>query len=304
MVIKKLSSSIFRHLLIIQSINLKGHIIEIFAKNIIKHPLIFEDGGGYLYMQTLDDKIAFNVGRKAVSDAINITNLVKKLVQDNWICIDIGACIGATSVPMWKKVLLNGCVYSIEADPNNINKIKLNLLLNGFPDEFVYNYAICDRNEDVELNIIPEQNGWQSLGNPRLDPTLSDVANNIYTEIVNGKTLEEFCNLQSIEKIDFLKIDVEGAESEVFKGCRRLLKEHAIKYIAFEISPPMLKWFDDDRDEEQVIDSIAKYGYTIYRIFDSGNIMRLANDFHSKEMFDCLAVAPGVDIPLNLIKDK
>jgi len=305
MIIKKIVNRIYRSLRKIKRINLKGHIIEIWVNKTKKRAFIFKDWAGNLYIQNLGDKIAFNIGRNAVSDAINITNLVDKLVQNDWICIDIGGCIGAISIPMWKKVFPKGHVYTIEADPNNINKIKLNLLLNGFPDEFVYNYAICDKNEDVELNIIPENNGWQSLGNPRSDPRLSDIANRIYTEIVNGKTLEEFCNSQSIKKIDFLKIDVEGAELEVFKGSSKLLREHAIEYIAFEISPPMLKWFSDDRNVKQVIDFIAQYGYSIYRIFDNGNIKKLVNNRWPKGMWgDCLAVAPGTNISSDIIMEK
>jgi len=272
--------------------------------NRTKKPFIFRDWDGNLYAQRPGDKIAFNFGRRAVSDAVNITNLSRRIIGEDWLCVDIGACIGATSVPMWKKVSPRGRVYSIEADPRNIERIRQNLILNRFPAEFVYNYAICDRNEDVELNVIPGENGWQSLGDPRADPRLCAVADRIKTVTVKGRTLEEFCKALAIEKIDLLKIDVEGAEQEVFKGAARLLAKGAIRYLAFEISPPMLKWFKDNRTAEELINFVAGYNYRVYRILDPGNIGKLDPDYRPGQMFDCLAVAPGLAIPSDLIAEE
>lgn len=47
-------------------------------------------------------------------------------------------------------------------------------------------------------------------------------------------SLDDFCDRQSIEKIDFLKIDVEGAEYKVMQGARRLIGQRAISCIQFE----------------------------------------------------------------------
>jgi hypothetical protein len=49
-------------------------------------------------------------------------------------------------------------------------------------------------------------------------------------------TLDSFCEQRSIEKIDLLKVDVEGFEIEVFKGAKRMLENKNIQIIAFEIS--------------------------------------------------------------------
>jgi len=54
----------------------------------------------------------------------------------------------------------------------------------------------------------------------------------------------------------------------------------------------------------QLVDSIAKHGYSIYRIFDNGNIGKLTDKQWPQRMFDCLAVAPGANIPSNLIIEK
>lgn len=54
------------------------------------------------------------------------------------------------------------------------------------------------------------------------------------TEIVNLDTLENYCAERRIERIDFLKVDVEGHELEVFKGGRSLFAEHRVGIVQFE----------------------------------------------------------------------
>ena len=54
------------------------------------------------------------------------------------------------------------------------------------------------------------------------------------TETVRLNTLENYCREKNIETIDFMKIDVEGHELEVFKGGRSLFAENRVGIIQFE----------------------------------------------------------------------
>jgi FkbM family methyltransferase len=57
------------------------------------------------------------------------------------------------------------------------------------------------------------------------------------TEIkVRGTTLDDFCATQNIEQIDFLKIDVEGAELSVLRGSRNMLSRRKIMAVYFEFN--------------------------------------------------------------------
>ena len=50
-------------------------------------------------------------------------------------------------------------------------------------------------------------------------------------------TLDEFCSEQSLQQIDFLKIDVEGAEHRVVKGARGMIESGRVSCIQFEYGP-------------------------------------------------------------------
>jgi len=53
-------------------------------------------------------------------------------------------------------------------------------------------------------------------------------------ETVRLDTLENYCREKNIQKIDFLKVDVEGHELEVFKGGTSLFREGRVRVIQFE----------------------------------------------------------------------
>ena len=54
------------------------------------------------------------------------------------------------------------------------------------------------------------------------------------TGLVRVETLDGYCQRVNLQIIDFLKVDVEGHELEVFKGAKRMLENGAIKRIQFE----------------------------------------------------------------------
>lgn len=54
------------------------------------------------------------------------------------------------------------------------------------------------------------------------------------TEQIELRTLDEVCRLEGIDAIDFLKIDVEGAELDVLQGGRSLLDSGRVRFIQFE----------------------------------------------------------------------
>ena len=52
------------------------------------------------------------------------------------------------------------------------------------------------------------------------------------------KTLDTLCKELSLDHIDYLKIDAEGAELKIIQGAKNLLMRHNIKYVQFEYGLP------------------------------------------------------------------
>ena len=99
-------------------------------------------------------------------------------------------------------------------------------------------------------------------------------------EYFSGKYL---ISEKGISTVDFMKIDVEGAEAQVLIGAYDLLKYRPPKIILVEICEQNLQVFDTSPKE--LVDMLQKFGYIPHEISDkkllpfSGNYSRSFNLF-------------------------
>ena len=83
-------------------------------------------------------------------------------------------------------------------------------------------------------------------------------------ETVQLDTLDAYFERAKVQVIDFMKVDVEGHELEVFKGGGGLLKQHKIKRIQFEYGGCNI---DARVLLKDIFDFFASYDYVFYKIF-------------------------------------
>lgn len=123
--------------------------------------------------------------------------------------IDCGSYIG-TSILYFKVNYPNATVTGFEPDKTNYDIISSNLESWNFSNTRVTNAAIWINNESISFN---------SKGSmaSRIE---TDVVEDDNKKIVNCVRLKDLLN----EEIDFLKIDIEGAEHAVLKDCSDNLK--------------------------------------------------------------------------------
>jgi FkbM family methyltransferase len=118
--------------------------------------------------------------------------------------IDCGSYIG-TSILYFKVNYPNAIVTGFEPDETNFSIIKSNLEAWNFSDTVVKNGAIWINNDSISFN---------SKGSmaSRIDQTINETDHKITVKCFR---LKDMLN----EEIDFLKIDIEGAEYAVLKDC-------------------------------------------------------------------------------------
>jgi FkbM family methyltransferase len=78
-------------------------------------------------------------------------------------------------------------------------------------------------------------------------------------------TLDAFTAQRSIDKVDFLKIDVEGYDLHVLEGANRLLTEERVAMFMFEYNAP---WIDSRRFLREAVDFLADKPYALFRLFN------------------------------------
>jgi len=260
---------------------LRGDITQ-FRVKLNEKTIVFKDWAGFYYWQHPDDPIALNFRRRSVTDGNHIIQYIINNVETGWTCIDIGANIGAISVPLWSKVGFLGKVFSIEPHPNNFAKLKKNLLLNGFSEEYVLGIAISKNEETVKLRCYPENPGWHTLG----DPLFSEDIESYFID-VPCLGFQKLLDRLDIEAVDLVKIDVEGAELSVLEGMRDLLAHKKIGSVIFEVNHLMLEGFSCT--EAELFDFWDDFNYELYYLSENGVPHEIYKGWQTGFIGDCIA---------------
>jgi len=149
------------------------------------------------------------------------------------IVVDIGAHIGRYTIISSKRVGANGKVIAIEADPSNFGMLNRNIELNQLTNVIPLNYAVYSKETKVKLYVSEEESG-----NTIYNTVISDRARKEEKFVeVNANTVDYLLQSKGIkhEQVNWIKIDVEGAEFEVLKGAARTLSNSKDIALLIEI---------------------------------------------------------------------
>lgn len=129
------------------------------------------------------------------------------------IVIDAGACWGDTTLYFAHLVGEDGKVFSFEFVPGNLYILKRNLDLNKSLNDRVkvVSEAVSDRSGEI---ICYRENG----------PSTSLTRDYEGTTCVQTTAIDDFVKEEGVEKVDFIKMDIEGSELKALQGA-----EHTIK---------------------------------------------------------------------------
>lgn len=205
--------------------------------------------------------------------------LVKNLIVPRVTVFDVGANVGDYSILLSQLVGYFGRVYAFEPTKTSYEQLKKRIQDYDLQNIAAIQKAVYSTNTDIEFNEFPEEySAWNSLGKPIMQDPLGkhSVVPIVNIEKVEAITLDKFCETENIEQIYFLKIDVEGAESDVLKGCQNLLSQKKIRYIQFEISQKMLEGFN--REAKEVFKILIQNDYECHEITPEGEIGALVTN--------------------------
>jgi FkbM family methyltransferase len=194
------------------------------------------------------------------------------------IVIDVGAGIGSETLYYANSVGPTGRVIAIEALPEIYKYLENSVRLNEYRHVVPINCAITEKTGSVTI----ENDIENFLGNSIDDQNGSGIK-------VKAKTLDEIVESQKIEVVDFIKMNIEGAERSALIGMEQALKKtrviciscHDFKYK--KTNNLFFKTFDD------VETAVKKAGWKIvYRSSDREELKYQINAYNPK-LFDPLA---------------
>jgi len=100
-------------------------------------------------------------------------------------------------------------------------------------------------------------------------------------------TLDNYVKSKKIERIDFVKIDVEGAELLVLQGMQSILRQHRPPILLVEVFPDWMTDFGDHPGD--LLKFLHQFGYIFSYVSKDGLISVQVDDTNIPGAPDCLA---------------
>ncbi len=190
-------------------------------------------------------------GRREYREAIELLTRDPEFHGDAITIIDAGANVGYATM-YFKSVFPNAQVYSIEPDAGNFLQLTKHIRGNNFQDVEAINAGIWNKRCYLEIDTsFRDQREWSF-----------QVKESVGQTELQGISIAQFISEKSIEAIDLLKVDVEGAERFLFENeqdAAFLLSR--TKVIAIEIH-------DEVVSRAHIQSMLSKNGFTYFECND------------------------------------
>ena len=171
--------------------------------------------------------LALSISHYGTYEELESKIMEEKIEMGN-IVVDVGANIGLHTLNMARIVGSTGQVFAFEPDPSNFEILKKNVKINNYKNIILEQKAVGDKHGRTTL--------YQSdhPGKHRIFPQTEQAKSQVQVELTN---LDNYFDSDMIDKINFIKIDVEGLEFSVLKGMKNILKNSKKIKILFEFMP-------------------------------------------------------------------
>jgi FkbM family methyltransferase len=203
------------------------------------------------------------------------TALLQRILAPGMVFVDVGANWGYFTLAAAHLVGPEGKVVAVEADPRACQTLRENAVRNALDCVEVFEVAASDVAGTVRMQEYEASAG--ETGNFGLARTTTVVEHGRHFE-VQARPLDDVLDDAGVERVDLLKMDIEGAEGPALAGLARSLRSRRVTRLLLEIHPQHL--LDQGSSAERVIGDLRSFGYrpwkidhspAAYRRFASGN---------------------------------
>jgi len=203
---------------------------------------------------------------KGVFEAAELA-FVQKFLQPGMTVLDIGAHQGLYSLVASRRVVRSGRVFSFEPSPRERRALRLNLAINFSRNVTVEALALGSQETTADLYVVQgNQTGCNSLRPP-------DVYSSTLPIRVQVTTLDQWLSQLGISSIDFIKLDVEGAELDVLKGASTFLQIRPRPMILAEVQDARtVPW---GYHAKEILTFLQNAGFSWLRLVHDGSLEKL-----------------------------
>jgi FkbM family methyltransferase len=197
-------------------------------------------------------------------------SFVERFLKPGMTVLDIGAHHGFYTLLASRKVGPRGNVLAVEASPRERKKLELHLRINGCKNVQVETCALGEDEGRAELHLV---HGGQTGCNSLRKPAVSEPTEAISVRV---ERLDHVLVDRCFEKIDLVKLDVEGGELSVLRGGQELLRRQPRPVFLVEVQDIRTRpWGYAARE---VVDFLLLANYRWFRPISDGKLEQIGAD--------------------------
>lgn len=190
---------------------------------------------GLVWELNLDEGIDFSIWLFGAFEH-DMLQVYSRLLKPGACVLDIGANIGAHTLPLARLVGTHGRVIAIEATIYAYEKLKKNLSLNPeYAAHVTAKHALLvDKSGLTDQTHTHLHSSWPLAGDIDTHPVLGGALKPLGTAQI--LTVDQLIDELSLPRIDWIKLDVDGNELTVLRGAHQtILRDHP--HILLELAP-------------------------------------------------------------------
>lgn len=183
--------------------------------------------------------------------------LLEKIIKSDAVCLDIGANIGVISLCLGY-LAPQGKVFAFEPSYRNFTYLIRNIIQNDVFNILPLNYGLLNEECNIDFSYVEEVAGCSFIADTGIKEGIS--------ETIKCISLDGWVDAVGIDRIDFIKMDIEGSEIKALTGSMKTLKRFRPEML-IEFNPvPMKRFFNES--PSQLFDILQNLYDTIYLISD------------------------------------
>lgn len=188
-------------------------------------------------------------------------NFLRNYLKKDDVFIDVGANIGAYSLVASKIVGKGGRIHSFEPVTKVFERFGENIRLNNMTNITANQKAVYNTSDIISIFV-------SSVENAGMSSVFHHDSESGIIEKVQAITIDDYVDKMNLQRVNMIKIDIEGAELFALQGMQNTLKKFRPITI-IEISEDVLK--NSNQSGLEVSDFMKSMGYEQKRIFKCGH---------------------------------
>lgn len=181
---------------------------------------------------------------------------VGRFLRPGMTFVDVGANEGLYTLFGSRLVGPEGTVWAFEPSRREFGRLRQNLQLNDLANVRAFRLALSREPAEVELAVAADEHaGQNTLGQ------FTYPIEMLHKETVTTVRLDDMVAAEGLERLDLIKIDVEGAESAVLEGASQMLRQFR-PTLLIEIVETALQY--QGRTSEDLLRFLRSFGYFMY----------------------------------------